>query len=295
MPLVALRLELPRAPLVPVALAFTLGVWCDHAFRVHPLFALFLGASFWLAFLLMLFARSDRLALLHLLAAIACAACAWTGHFHLVGDDNVAYRLAQYPIPLIVRGVLADEPHRTPAPPQPDLLRSQPEAASARVALRLQNCLHPTGPEPLSGTVWLVVYGKLGQPADELLRGLHTGDAIEVSGRLEALERPGQPSDRDLALWARVRGIQARLHARPEAVVVLDRDPWAAWSLGRLRSFAHERLQASLPEGSAALARALLLGEGAPLRQEDWQRYIRAGVVHVLVISGQHLVVLGSV
>jgi competence protein ComEC len=195
---------------------------------------------------------------------------------------------------LLARGVLADEPQRTPAPPEPDPLRSQPEAASARVAVRLQSCIEPTGPQPLSGMVWLVVHGKQGQPAEELLRGLHSGDQIEVSGRLEALERPGQESDRDYASWGQVRGIQGRLRARPEAVLFQGREPWGLWSLGRLRSAAHERLQALLPQRTAGLARALLLGEGAPLRHEDWQRYSRAGVVHVLVISGQHLVVLGG-
>src|SRR5262249_61158365 len=41
-------------------------------------------------------------------------------------------------------------------------------------------------------------------------------------------------------------------------------------------------------------AGALLLGDGAPMRREDWSRYIRTGVVHVLAISGQHLVVLAA-
>jgi competence protein ComEC len=295
MALVALRVELARAPLVPVAIAFTLGAWSDHTFRVNPFFALLLGAGFLIAFMIAHVGRSERLALVHLLAAVACAACAWTGQFLLVRDDDVAHRLHPRPVPLIARGVLADEPVRTPAPPETDPLRSQPEAASVRVLLRLQTCIGPAGDESLSGKVWLVVYGKVGQPVDELLRGLHTGERIEVSGRLEALDTPGQASDADRAAWSQARGIQGRLRARPEAVIPLGRDPWADWSLGRLRGAAHETLQAQVPASTAGLARALLLGEGAPLRGEDWERYTRTGVVHVLAISGQHLVVLGGV
>src|SRR5262249_33584904 len=43
------------------------------------------------------------------------------------------------------------------------------------------------------------------------------------------------------------------------------------------------------------LAQALLLGDGATMTTEDRQKYIRTGVIHVLAISGQHLVVLAFV
>ena len=38
---------------------------------------------------------------------------------------------------------------------------------------------------------------------------------------------------------------------------------------------------------------ALLLGEGSTMTAADWDKYMRTGVIHVLAISGQHLVVLG--
>ena len=40
------------------------------------------------------------------------------------------------------------------------------------------------------------------------------------------------------------------------------------------------------------LAAALLLGETNRLSRENWDQYRRTGVVHVLAISGQHLVLL---
>jgi competence protein ComEC len=42
------------------------------------------------------------------------------------------------------------------------------------------------------------------------------------------------------------------------------------------------------------VAIALLLGDGAPMTQDDWDKYVRTGVIHVLAISGQHLVVLAA-
>jgi competence protein ComEC len=60
-----------------------------------------------------------------------------------------------------------------------------------------------------------------------------------------------------------------------------------------IRGAGHDVLDRSLPEESlAALARALLLGEGAPMTPEGWGKYVRTGLVHVIAISGQHLVVV---
>src|SRR5262249_51093789 len=41
-------------------------------------------------------------------------------------------------------------------------------------------------------------------------------------------------------------------------------------------------------------AQALLLSEGAPMTNDDWSKFVRTGVVHVLAISGQHLVVIAA-
>lgn len=40
------------------------------------------------------------------------------------------------------------------------------------------------------------------------------------------------------------------------------------------------------------MAVALILGQGSTMTEEDWDIYIRTAVIHVLAISGQHLVVL---
>src|SRR5205823_3225542 len=41
-------------------------------------------------------------------------------------------------------------------------------------------------------------------------------------------------------------------------------------------------------------ADALLLGDGTAMDREEWDSFVRTGVVHVLAISGQHLVVLAA-
>src|SRR5262249_35027402 len=65
----------------------------------------------------------------------------------------------------------------------------------------------------------------------------------------------------------------------------------AGW-LAIVRQRGQQELASVLPEETSGLAQALLLGDGAPMTNADWMKYIRTGVIHVLAISGQHLVVL---
>ena len=60
-----------------------------------------------------------------------------------------------------------------------------------------------------------------------------------------------------------------------------------------LRWWGQRTLRRTLPPRTSGVAMALLLGEGSTMTQEEWDKYIRTGVVHVLAISGWHLVVLG--
>jgi competence protein ComEC len=69
------------------------------------------------------------------------------------------------------------------------------------------------------------------------------------------------------------------------------RGSFVGW-LAVLRGWGQRQLQETLPRESSGVATALLLGEGSTMTNADWEKYIRTGVIHVLAISGQHLVVL---
>ncbi|MGL4550563.1 MAG: ComEC/Rec2 family competence protein, partial [Gemmataceae bacterium] len=257
-------------------------------------FAVPLGTALLLAFVTARSGKQHRLATIYLLLAVAAFGAGWSGRLGLAGPDDVGHLAGPLPAPVILRAVLDDEPRRTPAPADADPLRSQQEPASAVAVVRVLAAVTPYGEEPRSGRVRVSVGGEPGQHADELLAGLHPGDEVEVSGRLEAVTPPGNPGEFDRAAWAAGRGIRARLRARPGAVRLLE-PGFTAWGvIGALRTRAHAVIDRAVPATTAPLARALLLGEGAPMRREDWGRYLRTGVVHVLAISGQHLVVLAA-
>ncbi len=74
--------------------------------------------------------------------------------------------------------------------------------------------------------------------------------------------------------------------------------PSSDWSWDHLvaatRAWSRRQLDESLPPAEAAVGAALLLGDGSALARDDWQKYVRTGVVHVLAVSGQHLAVMAG-
>jgi competence protein ComEC len=83
----------------------------------------------------------------------------------------------------------------------------------------------------------------------------------------------------------------------PEGLTRLRRgwpESFAGW-LAVVRGWGQDALARNLPLETSGMAMALLLGEGAPLTSDDWDKYVRTGIIHVLAISGQHLVVLAAV
>jgi competence protein ComEC len=188
-----------------------------------------------------------------------------------------------------MRGVLDDEPLRLPAAPH-DPLRSLDHPANSTATLRVTAMNQRDAWLPASGRVRLTVNG----PAD----GLHAGDEVEAVGRLSAPRGPSNPGEFDYAAFLRDQGVRGMLDVRksPDGLTRLRRgwpESLTGW-LAFVRGWGQDVLARNLPPETSSLAMALLLGEGAPLTSDDWDKYVRTGVIHVLAISGQHLFVLAA-
>ncbi|MBI4328521.1 MAG: DNA internalization-related competence protein ComEC/Rec2 [Chloroflexi bacterium] len=115
------------------------------------------------------------------------------------------------------------------------------------------------------------------------------GDRLRLAGRLEA---PPVYPDFDYRGYLAQRGVRAAIF-QPE-VVGLDRSVGAAplrW-VYELRDGLDASLQRALAEPQAGLARALLLGRRDGLSPEVNDVFARAGIAHVLAISGLQVGVL---
>jgi competence protein ComEC len=293
----ALAESIWQAPLVPVALAFTAGVAVDRLAKPPFAFLLLAGLTSLLAFAIFRIRRPERLGLVYLaLAGVALAAAYHHFRQDLYADDDIGHLVSDTPRLVTVRGTIDDEPRRMPAA-KFEPLRTQPTPASATTTLSVERLTEAGWERAVSGRIRLFATADAKQANARLLDGLHPGDEVEVTGRLGPFGSRANPGEFDLAAYWHHRGVHAILTLRQgDAGVKRLRVGWP-WSpqgwLGVVRGAGHDALDRALPdERLAALARALLLGEGAPMTSEEWSKYVRTGVVHVLAISGQHLVVV---
>jgi competence protein ComEC len=279
--------EFARAPLVPVALAATVGLIVDRYIGV-PFDAGLIAAAVALAGWFFTRTASRQVALgWLLLSAAALAAVHHHAHRNVFGPDDISHFTKETPQAIRVRGELADEPDRFRPPRYDPLLTMQREATSSAV-LKVTAVDGAEGWQPTSGRVRLSVEGRLDD--------LHCGDVVEVTGRLTRPDGPDNPGERDYRAFLLDRRITAELRVKRSAdPVVRLEEGWRASLFGWfafLRGWGAKALQTSLPDESG-LATALLLGDSTALDREEWDAYVRTGVIHVLAISGQHLVVLG--
>lgn len=83
----------------------------------------------------------------------------------------------------------------------------------------------------------------------------------------------------------------AVLSGGAEDLVVVRRGASVAGAIDRMRAHVRARIVATFPLDTAAMARALVLGED-DLPEEDQRAFRRSGLAHLLAVSGMHLVLV---
>lgn len=282
------------APLVPVALAFTAGILIDRLTHIPLAGSLFVAAVMLVAWGINNFGGKPGLSLVYLALAVSAGGA---GYHHYRRDcqpsHDVRWIAEDEPRVLEVRGLLDDEP-RQRWQQKDDPLRS-PRAGNQQrpqtVCLLAIRQVHDRDAwREASGLVQLLVNGPI--------TDLHAGDEIETAGKLEVIHSRQNPGARDMEAEMGDDGVRAilRVQYTPDAVVRLAPASWASFTAwrARVRGWGVRTLQDSMPSPQGGLAAALLLGDGNALSPPEWERYARTGVIHVLVVSGQHLAILGG-
>lgn len=244
-----------RVPLAPPALALAGGIalapWISSAMA----WWLLLAALAWSASLVVLGRLGAATSLL--LLGVAAAGALRATPLPLPSDH-----LARLPLPVVARveGRLVAEPVRV--------------AADRRRLLLDAEGVDGT---PRAGRLQITVYGTTLPPLTE-------GQRIEATLRLHPAAGFRNPDGFDYAASLHREGIFVVGSARAERVVALEdsRPPWPV----RVKRAAREAMARALPPASAALLGGLLLGDRGELPRETDEAFRRAGVYHVLAVSG---------
>ncbi len=285
----ARQLSVWMAPLAPVALALTAGILLDRWCMVPIAASLLVALVALLAWLIFLNTSRQRLALVYLMAGVAGAGSAYH-HWHRyhVGAADLSRLAERDSQPARVRGVLASAPFTRSGESGP--LRSFATQATTRFVLRVQarQDVATYDWHDADGLVQMTLIGR----TDDVT----VGDEVEVLGRLALPSDASNPGEFDYAAFLRDQGITTTLTVLQSDEVILVRHGWPTSLFGVLavaRGWGQRTLARDL-SSQHGVASALLLGEGADMSGEDWEQYLRTGVIHVLAISGQHLVILAG-
>ncbi len=280
--------EIWHAPLAPIAVAFSIGILVDRHLEPNAWMGVGVGLVGLIAwFLATASPRFPRW--VWLLIPLA----GFGGSYHAlrvrtVPVDDIRHFAGHEPLPVRLRGIVVQNLRIIPAD-ELQSLRSFDRPARTVFDLRVLK-IHRS-----SSSEWKSATGQVRVSVQGELDTLNIGNVVEIVGRLRLPEKPANPGERDFTLALRDQGISALVQVpTSEGIDIQEMFAWPGWNgvLEGIRQWGRATLQRFVGEHHLGVAVALLLGDGAGLGTEGWQRYQRTGVVHVLAISGQHLVVL---
>jgi competence protein ComEC len=260
--------RLDAAPLLPPALAFATGIGAGAWLSVSTPYLL--GA----AGLVLLAAAVTLRPCPRAALALVLAAAGLLGLLRAAGPavpaEHLARRVPEASVAL--EGRLVEEP-----------VRFAPDRT--RILLEVEAFHAGDERRPATGRVQLTVYGELPAPLGEAQRVL-------VDARLHRPVGFRNPGAFDYPAHLRRDGILLVGHARADRVTTLTADapPWRVV----VKRWAVETVTARLPPTSAALLAGLLLGERSALPPASDEAFRRAGVYHILAVSGFNVALLAG-
>ncbi len=209
-----------------------------------------------------------RLALVPLLLAIAAL-----GALRVAAPSLPADHIARQSLPpsVVLEGRVLEEPVRW----SPDRMR---------IVLAVDGYQDGLERRSATGRVQLTIYGETA-PVGE-------GQRIRCEVRLHRPAGFRNPGGFDYPAALRRDGILLVGNGRGDRLAALTPDvpPWPV----RVKRWAVATIDSHLPEASAALLSGLLLGERTALPRETDEAFRRAGVYHILAVSGFNVALLAS-
>lgn len=271
-------------PLVPLAVAFCLGILLEETLRFHP--------AAWV---------------LAVAASIVGAASArWAGArglvlpllvlgFGCLGAESMAGALFGYPANHLSR--LPEVSLETSLPlegwvvgppdPRPADSRDAGDPEKTRFVVEVTRLHMAEGWVQTAGQARLTVLGESVEVA--------YGDEVRGSFRLRRPRRFDNPGSFDYPRYLATQGIALEGWTRePVEVLGASRGSPLLAAIFRLRGLLLRRLDGAMPAPEAALLKATILGDRTGLTPEMNQAFLDSGTYHILAISGLNVSLLAG-
>jgi competence protein ComEC len=271
-------------PLVPLAVAFTLGVATERlagagqaAWLLAAVAAGLVGAGAW---------RRGAAATARV-AAIALFGC--LGAYALSGalEGRPAGHASRLPDGALVAPVALEGWVAQPPDPRPGDAHDPEEPPRTRLVAELLRVRLGDRWHPVTGRVRLTLY--------EQVPVVAYGDEVAGTFRLRHPRRFDNPGSFDYPAYLAAQGISLEGWTRsPVEVRPAARGSRLLQPIFALRSLLLTRLHAAMPGGQGALLRAMVLGDRSGLTAEMNQAFLDSGTFHILAISGLNVSLLAG-
>jgi len=279
-----------RRPLVGMAAAFAVGIVLGEYLRL-PVRDWWLCAV-WLALLCVAALRAGvglgmRTALVLLLSA-AVGAAYHACRTEITLRSTVAAFLSEERRLIKFRGMVASFPSmKTRSPPViSEGSGDAPERRWTSFDLKVEHIIGNGRRIPVSGRLRVNVY----EPCPDL----QYGDIIEVIGKASKVRPPPNPGQFDYGKFLLRKGMAGTLSvARVRNISVVGGAGWFhKRAIMHLRKRALDATNRYLNPRAAAVVNCMLLGERNAIPEDVEKAFIRTGTVHLLAVSGLHLMIL---
>ena len=140
----------------------------------------------------------------------------------------------------------------------------------------------------------LTMYVKVAEDSWSQGKILEPGHYIQVTGSVEEIQGRTNPGGMDMEEYYAGKGIRYHLDS-PEYILIPEKENHLVNGLYHIRLKMGERLDQAFDEEEAGILKTMLLGDKSGLSSEVRVLYQRSGIVHILAISGLHIMLLAGV
>lgn len=277
-----------RAPALPVACSFAIGIAID--FHIPSDFRVWitLAVATWLAWLACFIARRSPPGVVLLLMSSAVVGGLWHHlRWSIVRPDHIAGFATEAPSPVRLNGRITESPVVVPKREQ-DFPSAIPQHDHTLFLVECRELVSADQTTPVSGLARIDVAGHV----------LHAtvGDEIDVVGQFALPTGPRNPGAFDFRRFLRASGVHVLVRCEePDDVRIISQGKELIRHVqARLRRTTEQRLNERLTRQTAPVGVALLLGTRTNIPEELRIDFAESGTMHILAISGSNVGILAG-